>query len=241
MFGNRGTKPNGDAGAMPDAQNAGFAGQPNIANDANGKHGPGAVPIDGPKHNRDVAPKNGAKISDAFRAELVTYVKDAGKLAALTKQGTGFRDFGTQLAAVRSEFELLSAMWPNGLAESAQSNMARSLEGYDLALLMWQRENESESETDEFSRKLFRPYEFWEKSGRKMGKENWKRFLEYGGDRLEIEVWNKDDFEVQYWNGVGATPLGARYLPFYPNIGILMGLASSQFDAARKEILLLIK
>ena len=162
-----------------------------------------------------VAAKEAPKLSEIFRTQLLSYLKSAGRLASLTSQGVNIRDFAEQLATVRAELELLEQTWPTELQETALPRFKKSMGVYGLTLKLWNAKLDKKDEPTE------------------PNINGWAAMLAAAGDDLEIQTFGNDYIVEEY--------RGKRYLPFDPNIGILMNVASREFFAGRGEILALLK
>ena len=155
------------------------------------------------------------KITENFRAQLMSYLKTAGKLSALSSQGVHMNDFEKQLAEVRSELELLEHTWTKEIKEVGLPSFQASLSGYDYARKLWQMR--------------------LDRKGVPMEPDinSYREFLSVGGKYLDINTYQRDDPNPDLRE--------KNYIPFDPNIGIFLAMGSKLFDIGRNEIIELIK
>lgn len=151
------------------------------------------------------------KVSDIFQSQMLKFLSDAGKLVALTQGNPTLTEIRNQLAEARASFDLLEATWPVGFAHEAQKQFQLSMNGYNLAVHLW----------DSKIRNVDEPVE--------PDTNNWKSYVAYAGDRLKVDVYPSDFIVPEY--------AGKKYLPFAENVVILLALANSQFNTGREDIL----
>ena len=167
--------------------------------------------------SQTVTPKVKAtfKISDNFRSQLMSYLKTAGKLNALSSQGVRMNDFEKQLAEVRSELDLLEHTWPKDHKDVGLPSFQASITGFDTARKLWQLRLDGKGVPME------------------PDVNDYREFVSIGGRYLDVNTYQNDDPKPDL--------RGKKYIPFDPNISIFLSMGNKLFEIGRDEIIELIK
>lgn len=153
-------------------------------------------------------------LPDDFKAQIRVVIQEGTTLAAMTKRGATYDEYGNQLLKVHSAYDLALAQWPDGFAPLGKVGMERSLNGWDLSLLLWEAKI---SRKDNPTEPNFNRY---------------NDFVAYAGNKLVTAVWDEPslpDYDKK------------KYLPYDENISILFSLANTHFDNTRGILLAAIK
>lgn len=160
----------------------------------------------------DVIDDYSVTISTEFQQQLIRVLELGSTLNAMTSQGVNYLRFRDQLAEVRGAYEFTSTFWPTDFSPDAKQDLINALEGWDLALYLWNldiNDKDNPVEPDINGYPLFTNY--------------------YARDRLLI-IPHPDNYIVPEYRN-------KNHLPFDTNIRILMGIAGEDYEAARTILL----
>lgn len=153
-----------------------------------------------------------ARNTDAiFDAQVKQFLQEGALLEAMTSQGVNYVNFERQLVELKGAYGLADATWPAAFAPHARVQFDKAIQGWDLALYLWDLKLEKADEPAEPDINGYPVY------------------VAYAGDELLIEV-HPSDFIVWAYRG-------KKYLPFDENIGILFSLASDYFQTGQTQVL----
>jgi hypothetical protein len=158
------------------------------------------------------------KLSDIFKSQLVQYLKDAGKISTQSTDGISFKALGSNLAEAKATFDLLEQTWPKGLWADAKECFEKSHQGYALALKLLNDKIQREDEPRELLDNL-RP-----------DRTGWIALNAYAGSSLVVKTYDEKDLTART---LTSQFLGTKYLPFDPNISVLLTIASAEFKKGR--------
>lgn len=162
-----------------------------------------------PPASRTPAP---ARNTDAiFDAQVKQFLQEGALLEAMTSQGVNYVNFERQLVELKGAYGLADATWPAAFAPHARVQFDKAIQGWDLALYLWELKLEKADEPAE------------------PNINGYPMYVAYAGDKLFIDV-HPSDFIVRAYRG-------KKYLPFDENIGILFSLASDYFQTGQTQVL----
>jgi len=151
------------------------------------------------------------KLSEIFKSQLIQYLKDGGKLSTQSSEGINVLTLKSQLTDAKATFDLLNSTWPPEFCPEARESFRKSLEGYDLAVRLWEsklNQNDEPTEPDI---------------------NGWSNYQDFAGQALVVKTY--------HYNAIVQEYRGRRYLPFDENISILLTLAGGHFQKGRASVL----
>jgi hypothetical protein len=155
------------------------------------------------------APKPG--ISDVFKEQLTRFFEEGTTLTSMTAQGVNYSDYRQQLAKVKGAYELASATWPEGFAPDAKSMFETAFKGWDFSLYLWELKINNKDNPVE------------------PDVNGYVELIEFAGKHFLTKT-HPSDYIVEAYRG-------KKYLPFDENIGLLLGMASDDFEFGRNILL----
>jgi hypothetical protein len=151
------------------------------------------------------------QIPARFRSQGDRLLEEGAKLQAMTAQGVKRETFANQLAAVKGHYDLMLASWPPQLDKEIRRSLERAFQAWSYADNMWDWQINQRDEPTE---------------------PNVNRYAEivrFAPTELVIKVWNSKMIVPEYRN--------KNYLPFDPNIGILLNIGHKSFESAKIGLL----
>jgi len=152
-----------------------------------------------------------ASIPEIFKTQLMKFLEEGAKTNAFASQGVTYTQLQQQVAGTKAAYDLISATWPSTLPVGSRQKFERALEGWDLVIQLWQDKIEDRDEPTEPNINRF------------------DRIMAYAPDRLVVETHDYSFIVEEY--------RGKRYLPFDPNIRVLLTVAGTSFNEGKTEIL----
>lgn len=153
------------------------------------------------------------QLPEAFRQGFEKFIAEGSRLNSLTKQGVSIDSYGEQLATTAAAFDVLDSLWPSGYETTAQLEFQSALSGWKLLYRFWRME---------------------------ISKDN---SLPSTNDRSIIDALEAYAPGRIKHNGNGAwfgnsadERLDSSFIPYRPNIRIIMGIASDYFVTARTRV-----
>ena len=145
-------------------------------------------------------------LSQGFRNAANELSASGGANERVVAQKITYAQLSQEIVNVKSGYDLPKSMWPAGFCPEGRNSIERAITGWDLALLLWNRKNNLAGGPTEPN---FGGYDV---------------FLAYGGSSLRVEVKPEGEF---------VKDRGKKYLPYDPNISILLGFAAGTSTKAK--------
>lgn len=153
-----------------------------------------------------------ATISTEFRQQIIRVLELGSTLNAMTSQGVNYLTFRDQLAEVRGAFEFASTFWPDDFVPDAKQDLANALEGWDLALYLWNLDiNDKDNPVEP-------------------NINGYQLFMDYYARDLLVIIPHPQNFIVPEYRN-------KNHLPFDINIRILLAIAGEDYEEARAILL----
>lgn len=148
---------------------------------------------------------------ELFKKELTKFLEEGARTKTLAAQDIPFEAMQEQFAHTKATYELLRAAWPAALSADSRTRFKRALDGWELALQLWQlqiakADNPTEPNISSYA-----------------------RFTAFAPDELVVQIRDAD-YAVK-------NDRFRHFLPFAENQKILLAMAARSFDAGCKEIL----
>lgn len=169
------------------------------------------------------AASNRLAVSDVFKEQLTRMLEKSSVLIAMTQQGVNNQNYSRQLAEVQGAYDLVFSVWSTGFASEARKKFEKALEGWRLALLL-------------FDLKIVNQNLIVENLPVEPDINHYSSFVAYGGSALVVKDYPLDGPRHQIYK-IPKKHLGKKYLPLDENIGVLFRLASDHFKSGRELLL----
>ena len=152
-------------------------------------------------------------VPDSFKSQLNEFLQATNYVTGATSQGVSLVDLRKLVNEARGAYDLMVAMWPEGLSDRSQTDFEKAFEGWDLSLGLW-------------------AMEIGDKDNPVAPNTNRYREFKQYSDLLILET-HPDNFIVSEYQG-------QEYISF-ENIEILMAIAAEHFDSGQSKTLSLLK
>lgn len=150
-------------------------------------------------------------VPEIFKSQLMRFLEEASKADAMTSQGVNYRDLKQQVATVQASFNLIDSTWPAALPSEAREDFRKALQGWGLALDLWELKlNDKDTPVEP-------------------NINDYQTYMEYGGNALVTATYPQDYLVNQY--------RGKKYLPFDENISVLLSVSSRHYEAGKGKTL----
>lgn len=152
------------------------------------------------------------KIPARFRSQADRLLEEGAKLQAMTTQGVKYETFANQLVSVKGHYDLMLASWPPKLDEEIGRSLERAFQAWSYADYMWDTKiNQGDQPTEP-------------------NVNGYAKIVRFATTELVIKTWDANMIVPEEYRN-------KNYLPFEPNIGILLNIGHKSFESAKMGLL----
>lgn len=152
-----------------------------------------------------------APAPEAFETQLAQFLREGTKTKTMASQGVSYGEFVAQVVNTKAAHDLTLSIWPGDFAAESREDFGKAVEGWDLALQLWELKiNKGDNPTEP-------------------DVNGFERYVGYALKEMEIDTYDDGYLVADY--------RGKYYLPFDTNIETLSKLAGTTFDNGRARIL----
>lgn len=163
--------------------------------------------------------------SDELKLRIRDFLTKASRVAAMSTDGVTYAELHSGVGDAAGSYSLVETTWPVSADQAAVKNAKLSLQGWKLASDLWYlklngtAENGNGQVTDGKWPAIDYP------DYPPGPKNNYEAFMDYAGDDL-VKL---------------KAPAGNTYLPFDPNISILLTKGNGYFSSAQAQLLIFLQ